>query len=323
MRKVKSERFLMGVLAFAVMGIVVLSVALLNQRAVLDIFAGMGYQPSSEMVEIREKLGLTGKGARIFNASRPVLQEKQEFNQNCREIENELAILGCYRDDKIYVYNIMDEELAGIRELTTAHELLHAVYERMSDEEKSKWQGELANVYQNNQDILGEEIGLYDDGERQEELYVRVGTEISDLPEELERHYGEIFANQDKIVGYYNNYIGVFREIEEKLESLQTEVNALSSEIEVKTHEYETLAESLDREISEFNSCAETANCFSSVAVFEKRWVELVEKQAAFESLYEEINGLIVKHNEMVEEYNEYALHGRELNMVINSSEKP
>ena len=115
----------------------------LNFGVIKDVLVGMGYRPTSEMVEIREALKLTGTGARIFNASLPVLQEKQEFNQNCREVENESAILGCYRDDRIFVYNIVDEELPGIRELTSAHELLHAVYDRMSNEDKARWRNEL------------------------------------------------------------------------------------------------------------------------------------------------------------------------------------
>lgn len=294
----------------------------LNFGVIRDVLIGMGYRPTSEMVEIREALGLTGTGARIFNASLPVLQEKQDFNQNCREVENASAILGCYRDGKIYVYNIVDEELPGIRELTAAHELLHAVYHRMGSEEKSKWRNDLIKIYNENQSVLGDEIELYGDSEKQEELYVRVGTEIADLPEILEKHYREIFEDQDKIVGYYNSYIKVFREIEEKLEELYGEISALGEQINVKTAEYEANLGSLNVEISEFNNCAEILNCFSSMYVFNKRRAELVAKRDNLEALYNEINATVNQYNKKVEEYNEYALHGQALNMAINSSER-
>ncbi|MBR3252499.1 hypothetical protein IKF84_00275 [Candidatus Saccharibacteria bacterium] len=294
----------------------------LNFGVIRDVLIGMGYRPTDEMVEIRESLGLTGTGARIFNASMPVLQEKQEFNSNCREVENESAILGCYRDERIFVYNIVDEELPGIRELTAAHELLHAVYDRMSGEDKSKWRNDLIAVYQENQDILGEEIDLYNDSEKQEELYVRVGTEITDLPSELEKHYAEIFEDQDKIVGYYNSYIKVFREIEAKLESLYGEITGLDEKIAAKTSEYEASLEALNSEIAEFNNCAATANCFSSTYVFNKRRAELLGKKEALEGLYDEISALIDQYNGLIEEYNKLALHGQMLNMAINSSEK-
>lgn len=301
---------------------IVVAVVWLNFGVVKDFLVGLSYRPTDEMVEIRESLGLTGTGARIFNASMPVLQEKQEFNSNCREVENESAILGCYRDDRIFVYNIVDEELPGIRELTAAHELLHAVYDRMSNEDKARWRNELVSVYRENQDVLGEEIELYNDSEKQEELYVRAGTEIADLPENLERHYAEIFEDQDKIAGYYNSYIKVFREIEVKLETLYGEIETLGEKIAAKTSEYEASLEALDSEISEFNNCAATADCFSSTYAFNKRRAELIGKKETLEAFYNEINTMVAEYNEMIEEYNEYALHGQTLNMVINSSEK-
>ena len=300
----------------------IVAVVWLNFGVVKDFLVGLSYRPTSEMVEIRESLGLTGTGARIFNASLPELQEKQEFNLNCREVENESAILGCYRDDRIFVYNIVDEELPGIRELTAAHELLHAVYDRMSSEDRAKWRNELVAVYRENQDVLGDEIDLYGDSEKQEELYVRAGTEIASLPEVLEAHYAEIFEDQDKIVGYYNSYIRVFREIEAKLTSLYEEISDLNGEIETKVSEYEAGVLSLNSEISEFNTCANTADCFSSVYAFNRRRAELVARQNELSAAYDEIGALVAKYNEMIEEYNEYALHGQTLNMAINSSEK-
>lgn len=316
----KNSKIFFGVCSLVL--VLLVAVVWLNIGVVSDFWVGMWYRPTDEMAEIRESLDLTGTGARIFNASLPELQERQEFNQNCREVENASAILGCYKDGRIYVYNIVDEELPGIRELTAAHELLHAVYHRMGSEEKSKWRNELIKVYHENQSVLGDEIELYGDSEKQEELYVRAGTEITDLPEILEKHYAEIFENQDKIAGYYNSYIKIFREIEEKLEGLYGEIKVLDEQIAAKTTEYQASIEALNAEISEFNNCAGTLNCFSSTYVFNKRRAELLAKRDSLESLYNEINAMVAQYNKKVEEYNEYALHGQALNMAINSSER-
>lgn len=294
----------------------------LNFGVIKDIVVGMGYRPSSEMVAIRESLELTNIGSRIFNAVQPELKEKQEFNQRCREIENENAILGCYTEDKVYIYNIIDTELDGIRELTAAHELLHAVYHRMSDNEKNKWAEILSSVYEDNRDIIGAEIDIYSDDQKNEELYVRAGTEIKDLPEELENHYAGIFKNQDKIVGYYEGYIAIFREIEKKLEELYSEANELEAEINEKTAEYKVAAANLNAEVGEFNECAKTPNCFSSNYVFSTKRAALVAKQEELSVVYDEISSLINRYNSIVAEYNENVLHGQTLNMTINSSEK-
>lgn len=293
-----------------------------NFGVIRDIFVGLSYRPSSEMSEIREKLDLTGKGWRIFNASLPELEEREEFNQICRGEESENAVLGCYRDDRVYVYNVLSEELDGIREVTAAHELLHAVYDRMSAEERRELSPVLNEIYKKNQEILGEEIELYDDVDREEELFVRIGTEIATLPNELEKRYSEIFKDQDKIVGFYDGYITVFREIERKLKELLARVQELEAEIKGKTEQYEAEVGVLNNDISEFNNCAKTPNCFTSKWVFNSQRNTLISRQNSLTGLYNEINGLISEYNTLAAEYNENLLHGQALNKAINSNEK-
>ena len=294
----------------------------LNFSVIRDWLIGLNYRPSSEMARIRDDLKLTSKGALIFNAAMPELMEKAEFNNLCRETESETAILGCYREDHIYVYNITDSELSGIRELTAAHELLHAVYHRMNPSDKEKLTAAIDQVYQENKTLLGEEIDLYKDAQKQEELYVRAGTEIKNLPADLESHYHEIFEDQDKIVDYYESYITVFRELEKTLKNLMTKIEVLEAQITVKTSEYESGAEALNADISKFNTCAGTPNCFTSTWTFNSERNALITRQNELGKIYEEINELITNYNSYVAEYNENVIHGQALNMTINSSVK-
>lgn len=313
-----------GMKKFAICSVILMGLVVffaLNFGTIKDMMVGLTYRPTSEMSEIRESLDLTGKGARIFNATLPDLKEKEEFNQICRDEESANAILGCYRGDRVYVYNILDEELEGIREVTSAHELLHAVYYRMNINEKRELRDSLLAVYEENQDVLGEEIDLYDDYKKEEELYVRVGTEIADLPEALEKHYGEIFKDQDKIAGYYKKYISVFKEIERKLAELLEQVKSLEAEINSKTVQYEEDMAVLNKDIAEFNNCAETANCFTSTWVFNNRKNGLTARSDTLSALRDEINEMITRYNDLAGEYNENLLHGQALNMTINSLE--
>lgn len=309
-----------GVPAIVVLILVLVGV-ILNYGVIRDFMVGMRYQPSAEMNEIRTELDLTDAGMRIFNASQPELMEKVSFNQKCREAENESAILGCYTEEKIYVYDVIDEELPGVRELTAAHELLHATYARMSDEEKMALVESLTRVFEENQELLGSEIEMYDIEQKQEELYVRAGTEIGDLSAELEKHYAKYFKERSKIVGFYEGYIAIFREIEKKLKDLIEQINSLKSEISTKTAEYEAGVESLNTKIREFNECAGTLNCFTSTVMFNNQRVGLISEQQRLKTVYDEISGLISRYNTLVSEYNENALHGQVLNMKINSSE--
>ncbi len=309
-------------IAFAITTPILILISLIvvfNFTTIKDFITGIGYHPSTEMSEIRSSLSLTDTGQRIFNATMPELMEKQTFNQNCRERENANAILGCYRNDRIYVYDIIDDELQGIRELTSAHELLHAAYHRLSSEEKQKLAPILTQAYLDNQTVLGEEIDLYEDSEKQEELYVRLGTEIKNLPTELEEHYSHFFTDQDKIVDFYQSYIAIFRQIEQNLKNLLAEIEAKEAEINQKTATYEADAASLNKDIEEFNNCAKTPNCFTSNWTFNSKRQALINRENSLSALYAEINQMIADYNALVEEYNENALHGQSLNIKINS----
>ncbi len=303
------------------MAIIAAAVAL-NWTFFRDFYLGKTYQPSSEMASIRDSLNLTGRGEFIFNASRPVLNNEDDFNINCQSFDNEEAILGCYYDLNIYIYNITETRLAGIRELTAAHELLHAVYDRMSIAERDNYREALEKVYRENRATLKEEIEAYDSDEQLEEIYVRSGTEIKNLPEILEKHFADIFKNQDHIVDFYNSYIKVFRQIEEELDTLKTEMDNINAQIETKTAEYESRVDSLNSEIMRFNNCANTEGCFSSNYVFTARRNQLVAEQTNLNNLYDEIDHLIDEYNSKVEKYNANVLENENLQNIINSHVK-
>lgn len=321
MKKQNKKTIVILTIAGVILTLAAIAIAL-NFSFLKDLFVGMKYAPSAEMTYIRDELKLAPRGWVIFNASFPELKEKQEFNQYCRESENTAAVLGCYKGDKIYVYDIVSDELKGIKELTSAHELLHAVYSRMNAQDKDRLGNLAREVYDKNKEIMGEEIELYDDAQKAEEMYVRAGTEVANLPSELENHFAEIFEDQDLIVSYYDSYIKVFREIEAKMNEIHAKIETLGQEIEAKTSEYESGVAALNGSINEFNNCARTPNCFTSNYVFNRQRNVLLNRQNELSGLYNSINNLINQYNALVTEYNENVLHGQILNQAINSSEK-
>ena len=303
--------------------VIVASVFLILKREwIYDWYRGVSYQPSSEMVTIRDKLQLTGRGEFLFNAAQPKLSAAEEFNANCRQDESEVAVLGCYTNGDIFVYNIDAAELNGIRELTTAHELLHAVWARMSEDEKVALVESLTRTFDANRDFLAEEINQYDVNEKQEELYVRAGTEVKNLPEALEKHFAEIFKDQDMIVDFYDSYIAVFRKIKAEMEKLVSEMEALKEAINTKMAEYEEVYGQLEADIVSFNSCAEVAGCFGSEAEFYASRNQLIVRQNELNLMNDEINNLVDAYNAKVDTYNADVTESRKLQDMINSNSK-
>ena len=262
---------------------------------------------TSRYLEIRDELGLTEYGGFLFNASMPVLSDRDEFNEKCRfERDEEDAVLGCYLDKDIYIYDITDARLDGVRECTTAHELLHAVWKRMGEDERNSYAELLAEVYEKNKDFLEEELSIYDNNERREELYVRAGTEVKNLPKELENHFAKVFKDQDKVVGYYDKYITVFRNLQAELDSLKSEMEEIKLQIEAKEAEYTQAAEQLNADIAEFNRSRNV----------------LISRQEALDELYDEIDALANEYNARVDKYNEDVVSSNKLNQIMNSASK-
>lgn len=294
--------------------------AVLNRVVVADFVRGIFYQPSAEEIAIRENLKLTNKGLRIFNASYPSLNSKDDFNENCVSYDESVYVLGCYTGKQIYVYNIANSDLEGIRELTMAHELLHAVYERMPSDEKNRINQLLEGVYNDNKELLGAELSSYSDADKYDELHARIGTEIADLPGELEKHYAEIFRDRDLVAAYYDSYITPFRELEAKREKLKAELETLEGEIMSKTSEYETRVEAHNAEVKEFNICADMPGCFKSNYEFQRRRRVLVSENEELVVLRAEVGDLTNYYNEKVEEYNQNVLKNQELQNLVNSN---
>lgn len=300
--------------------VALLFLAFINRNLLLDFLKGLSYSPTPEMSDIRENLGLTSAGARIFNASAPTLDDRDSFNRDCDSTNPDLAVFGCYYNDKIYVYNINSSDLAGFRESTTAHELLHAVWHRLSGVKKSELTPLLESVYASHRTELEESLKSYAESEKLDELYVRIGTQIKDLPDTLEAHYAEIFSDQDAVVAFYDSYVAPFNELNEKIETLSRELASLKTTIEEKTATYESRSSEFNASVDEFNRCANTAGCFSSDYVFRSRRNSLVATAGELDALYSELSNLIDSYNKKVDEYNSNILASENLQNLINSN---
>lgn len=304
------------VLLLAVAG----ALALVHRQWLLDWYQGLNYAPTSEMSAIRTALDLTDQGTFLFNALTPSLETADEFNQNCRDDVSETAVLGCYGAGQIHVYDVAAPEFAGIREVTTAHELLHGAWERLSAEDRAELQTALAAVLDDHSDPLASELAVYDEAARTEEIYVRAGTEIRDLPEALERHYAIFFQDRAKLVDFYDSYVAVFKQTKARADALEQEITSLKSTIEAEVSDFEAAAGEFQTAVTNFNRCANTTNCFTSQSEFQRQRSALLSQQQTLLAQNDHINNLISAYNAKIDEYNQNAARSQELQAMINST---
>ena len=309
-------------LSFSLVFLALAAFVFLNFSTLKDFFVGLSYEPSAEMSAIKENLALTKKSDLIFKATFPTLEEDSDFNRDCDSHNSEISVLGCFSSDRIYIYNIKSSELSGILESTTAHELLHAIWSRLKGAEKAALTPTLERVYANNRESLEETLSTYSEEDRLDELYVRVGTQIRSLPEDLETHYSKYFSDRSKIVAFYESYIAPFNELKEKIDAQAKALEELKSEIDAETEEYEEESAAFNKSVNNFNSCANTLNCFSESAFYARRR-QLLAEEEELEYMFEKLNTKIDEYNSKVEEYNKNVLKSNSLQSVINSNSAP
>ncbi|MBQ6355367.1 hypothetical protein IJJ18_03075 [Candidatus Saccharibacteria bacterium] len=287
-----------------------------------DLISNMRYSGSPEITEIADKLQLTSRGRFVFGSTNPAIEDYNEFNAHCNSHDRDTSMLGCYGNNKMYIYNVTAEELAGIKESTAAHELMHAVWDRMPESEKAELSGIILDEYNNGEahERLQKELKNYDEDEIVDELHSRFATEVKKLPEKLEEHYAEYFADQDAVVTFYENYRAPFEKLESKFQELSDEMEEIKNEYDEKEAEYATRAEKFSRAADEFNSCAAELDCFPSKAAFDARHNELLAEQNALDEIYDELSAIVDRYNSKVDEYNSNVLSGEKLDNMMNSN---
>lgn len=319
--KVKTAKTGLGI-------ILIILVAILGFEAFsffggFDYIKAQAYTPSSEMATIIDELDLTERGDRIFRAVSPGLATRTIFNEKCNSHDSEIYVLGCYvtGEDKIYLYNITAENLNGIKESTSAHELLHAVYSRLPFWEKDELNAKLRKVYDSldaSSDIRTS-MELYSDNEFYDELHSRIGTEIKSLPSELEEHYATIFNNQDKIVEFYDKYSGTFKQLEKELDALSKKIEEGENYIDQETARLDNLSSELNKKIEDYNARVASGN-YDSVSSAQSEANSLQREISELESAYKKLNEYINSYNKLIDQYNENAIQTNEILDSINSN---
>lgn len=326
----KSQKNKAGLLSLSIVSILLIAVAYIAvnfRQELTDQYWYMSYEPSVEIASIAERAGMSEYGTFIYFASRPVLDGTQKFNDLCGRQEQTSSILGCYSDSKIYLYDVTDEKLDGIREVTAAHELLHAVYARLDSLEKKAINQLLQDEYEKIKDDkeIASLVEYYDrtePGERYNELHSVIGTKVSNIGPDLEAHYKKYFSNRSKVLALNEKYSAVFEKIQNQAEAIAVELNELSAKISTSSTSYNAEINLLNQQIAAFNAKANSGD-FTSQAQFNSERSALTARVNSLSAQRSAINETISLFNSKLEQYNALATESKELFKSIDSTLAP
>ena len=204
--------------------------------------------PSAEITRLTIATAMTPEATQLFYRQTPAIEPKPVFAQSCSKINHaaeELVALGCFRSStqsghiisgKIYIQSITDARFDGIMEVTAAHEMLHAVYVRLSKSEQKDLGDRLEQAALRVKDPrLAGVLKRYQDTDRElyrNELHSHLGTELGDLGDEvLEKHYSRYFADRRKVVLLAKKSQTSFRQLDDKAQVLKTELDTLEANL--------------------------------------------------------------------------------------------
>lgn len=316
------RKILSGVL---VVGLVVTAGAtLVYRQRIIDQVKVWSYQPSQEIVALTERGGFSGEGRFYFYVTHPRLEKAAAFNEECKRVEKGNPILGCYNQstDTISIYDVDNEQLDGVREVTAAHEMLHAVFARLSETQRSQVAPLLEAAYQRlKTPALESRMDYYarsSPGARTNELHSILGTEFGDLGTELEAHYRTYFTDRQKVVSLHAAYENHFRSVEQELETLAEQLKQQKATIESDMATYEADLKAYNQEVSRFNARAASGD-FTSQAAFNQERAALTSKSTTLEGRRSAMTVAIDRYNEAVKRYNALGGEMNELNRSLDS----
>lgn len=300
---------------------------LANRQYIVDSVSFWQYEPPQAIVEIVANTSMTDDARFIFYAMHPSIDGSRTFNAKCDRKEQTTAVLGCYTGNKIYIYDVNDERLKGIKEVTAVHEMLHAVYERMSSSDKERIDALVESEYAKlrTEERFSDRMDFYartEPGERSNELHSIIGTEIASISNELEAHYKKYLHDRSRIVGYYDTYHQTFAQLESQANELQKQLDALSQRIKTATSEYNTDAKQLNVDIEEFNARAQKGD-FVSQAAFNAERAAMITRSNRVSTQRQTINSLIIQYNELKDTYNDTVTQSNDLYKSIDSNLAP
>lgn len=294
---------------------------IVNAQDLHDWWRLRNYDPPARIAKIADDTTMSSQTKRLFYINHPQLDDKQTFRGNCPVTEQSI-VLGCYvNTDGIFLLDVKDERLSGVVEVTAAHEVLHAAYDRLGDSERERVDKLAKEFFEGleNQRIKQtvENYRQRDASVVPNELHSILGTEVRELPPELEEYYSQYFQDRQKIVGYSEQYEQTFIQLrqqvsqyDEQLKNLKSQIDSVQSEIKRLSSELRSDREELDRLLASGDKES-----------YNDRVPGYNQKVGSYNQLINQAKQLISSYNDLVEKRNALAETEEELQSKLDSSQ--
>lgn len=302
-----------AVLIVLLMVLAALVFAWVYKQEVYDWVRLRNYEPTQRIQQLAFDTTMSNHARHLFYVHHPQLNDRKEFSSNCSGFGEHTIVLGCYISNRgIFLFDVDDERLEGVEQVTAAHEMLHAAYDRLSASERARIDGLTKEALKHVTDerIIRsiENYRARDASVVPNELHSILATEVRSLPPELESYYKRYFTDRLVVVGYSEKYESELTRRRNHAASLELQISGLRNEIEQLEA---TLAEErrgLQR-IREEIATQEDADTY-------------IAQVNVYNGNVDFLNDQVERHNNLVKEYEEISLEAQELYEALDSRPK-
>ncbi len=301
-RRVGSYLFSLGLLA-------AVATAWFQRVALYDWWRLRDYSPPAAIVQVVTDSTMTPSARHIFYVYHPELDNRSNFNSHCSAKGEQTIVLGCYvAPVGIYLYDVKDDRLSGVIEVTAAHEMLHAAYDRLSPKDKDHINQLITQAYAGvTDDRIRANIDNYkkQGADVTNELHSILGTEVRNLPPELEHYYQRYFTNRSQVVAYSEKYERAFTSLKNQAQQISAQLQALKKTIDALEQQLSQQQAALESDRSSVRTQAE-ADSFNA-------------RVRAYNNQISYLNSLVTQYNSLRDQYNQLAVQQQQLFQAIDS----
>jgi len=281
-------------------------VAYVQRSNIVDLIAVWQFEPTPAIVSYIERSEMSDRGEFLFKASKPRVAGGADFNAECASLEEGTGTLGCYQPSNrtILLFDVTDERLAGVEEVVAVHELLHAVWHRLGEDERTRLGAllEVEATKRSKDERFVERMEFYartEPGERLNELHSIIGSEVAEIDPELERHYAEYLDDRSVVAQFHAASDGVLTSLNKRVAGLVAEVDRLAAEIERDYEAYVSASDALRSDVQAFNARAQSGD-FATQQQFDAERAEILARQNALTSDYNSITSRDARYQQKV-----------------------
>jgi phage shock protein A len=280
------------------------------------------YEPPTEVAQLATDTKMSETGRKIFYLNTPTVEERKKGLNLCKKdgAKEKTVILGCFVSDQgIFIQKVTDRRLAGVMQVTAAHEMLHSAYYRLSPAEKAEVDKQLETAFNSLQNKrIKKLIEIYrkqDPSVVNSELHSILGTEVADLNPYLTTYYQRYFADRSAVVTYAQKYERTFTSLSSQAEEVDRQMKAMKPELDRLETEVKTQSSSIEQQrgtLNRLQASNRTAEYNSRVSSFNRQ----------VDNYNQQVNTLkqrVATYNKLVKTYNALSLEEKSLNESLSS----